>query len=247
KKRREEKRREEKRREMSAQEDRVMALSEWEDRWQEGRTGFHRSEVHNLLKNNLEKVLCGRKEVRFFFPLCGKAVDMKWLADMGHTVVGVEISEKGIKQFFAEQNLAFDEEPVPAIPGAKVFKSADGKISIYQCDLYKFSSAVGGKFGGIWDRGAQVAINPCDRQKYATLLVSLMNYDCRYLVDTLEYNPELYKGPPFLVSEEDVKKMFGGGCDIELLESVDAFEEKHKSWGLDSLTEKVYLLTPKAQ
>lgn len=39
----------------------------------------------------------------------------------------------------------------------------------------------------------------------------------------------------------------GGGCDIELLESVDAFEEKHKSWGLDSLSEKVYLLTPKSQ
>ncbi len=46
-KRREEKRREEKRREaMSAQANRVMALSEWENRWQEGRTGFHRSEVH---------------------------------------------------------------------------------------------------------------------------------------------------------------------------------------------------------
>ncbi len=75
-------------------------------------------------------------------------------------------------------------------------QSADGKISIYQSDLYKFSryilyflilddktshethlnaslsfwslfiySAVGGKFGGIWDRGALVAINPCDRQK----------------------------------------------------------------------------------
>ncbi len=38
----------------------------------------------------------------------------------------------------------------------------------------------------------------------------------------------------------------GGGCDVELLESIDAFEEKHKSWGLDSLSEKVYLLTPKA-
>lgn len=45
---------------------------------------------------------------------------------MGHTVVGVEISEKGIKQFFAEQNLAFNEEPVPAIPGAKVFKVSEG-------------------------------------------------------------------------------------------------------------------------
>uniref|UniRef100_A0A8C1HD77 thiopurine S-methyltransferase n=1 Tax=Cyprinus carpio carpio TaxID=630221 RepID=A0A8C1HD77_CYPCA len=179
---------------MSAQANRVMALSEWEDRWNEGKTGFHRPEVHNLLENNLDKVICGRKEVRFFFPLCGKAVDMKWLADMGHTVVGVEISEKGIKQFFAEQNLAFNEEPVAAIPGANVFKSADGKISIYQCDLYKFSSAVAGKFGGIWDRGALVAINPCDRQKYATLLMSLMNNDCRYLLDTVEYNSELYKG-----------------------------------------------------
>ncbi len=32
----------------------------------------------SLLQNNLDKVVCGRKEVRFFFPLCGKAVDMKW-------------------------------------------------------------------------------------------------------------------------------------------------------------------------
>lgn len=45
---------------------------------------------------------------------------------MGHTVVGVEISEKGIKQFFAEQNLAFNEEPVAAIPGANVFKVSEG-------------------------------------------------------------------------------------------------------------------------
>lgn len=44
------------------------------------------------------------------------------LADMGHSVVGVEISEKAIKQFFAENNLTYSEEPVPAIPAAKVYK-----------------------------------------------------------------------------------------------------------------------------
>nr|Q504A5.1 RecName: Full=Probable thiopurine S-methyltransferase; Short=Thiopurine methyltransferase [Danio rerio]AAH95104.1 Zgc:109981 protein [Danio rerio]AAI64326.1 Zgc:109981 protein [Danio rerio] len=232
---------------MSAQADRVMDLSEWENRWQEGRTGFHRSDVHNLLKANVDKLICGRREVRFFFPLCGKAVDMKWLADMGHTVVGVEFSEKGIKEFSQEQNLEYNEEAVADIPGAKLFKSTDGKISIYQCDLYKFSSAVAGHFGGIWDRGALVAINPCDRQKYASLLVSLMSSDCRYLLDTLEYNPELYKGPPFFVSEDDIKTVFGGSCNIDLLQSVDGFEEKHRSWGLDSLTEKLYLLTTKTQ
>ncbi|KAG1971961.1 thiopurine S-methyltransferase [Pimephales promelas] len=201
---------------MSAQANRVMALSEWEDRWKEGKIGFHRPQVHKL-------------------------------ADMGHSIVGVEISEKGIKQFFEEQDLAYNEEAVPAIPGAKLFKSADGKISIYQCDLFKFSSAVAGKFGGIWDRGALVAINQRDREKYASLLVSLMNDDCRYLVNTVEYDPELYKGPPFFVSEEDLKNIFGGGCVIELVQAMDGFEEKHRSWGLDSLTEKLYLLSPKAQ
>nr|ACQ58252.1 Probable thiopurine S-methyltransferase [Anoplopoma fimbria] len=31
-----------------------------------------------MLENNIDKVLAGRTGVRFFFPLCGKAVDMKW-------------------------------------------------------------------------------------------------------------------------------------------------------------------------
>ncbi len=50
-KRREEKRREEKRRKRRERGDvcpgnQVMALSEWEDKWQEGETGFHKSDVH---------------------------------------------------------------------------------------------------------------------------------------------------------------------------------------------------------
>ncbi|XP_018587323.1 probable thiopurine S-methyltransferase [Scleropages formosus] len=230
---------------MAAQKDRVMALSEWEDRWQEGRIGFHQLHVHRMLKTNIDKVLCGRKDVRFFFPLCGKAIDMKWLADMGHSVVGVELSQKAIKQFFEENNLSYSEESVPAIPGGKMFKSSDGKISLYQCSFYDFSSSIAGQFGGIWDRGALVAINPCDRQRYAALIVTLMDKDCRYLLDTLLYNPELYGGPPFFVSDEDVRNLFGSACDIELLQTEDSFEERHKSWGLDSLTEKVHLLTLK--
>lgn len=41
---------------------------------------------------------------------------------MGHSVVGVEISEKAIRQFFEENNMTYTEEPVPAIPEAKVYK-----------------------------------------------------------------------------------------------------------------------------
>lgn len=41
------------------------------------------------------------------------------LADMGHSVVGVEVSEQALKEFFAEHSLPYREEPVPEISGAK--------------------------------------------------------------------------------------------------------------------------------
>ncbi|KAM6959465.1 putative thiopurine S-methyltransferase [Aplochiton taeniatus] len=230
---------------LASQADRVMQLGEWQERWQEDQIGFHQPQVHKMLEGNLEKVLAGRTGVRFFFPLCGKAVDMKWLADQGHSVVGVEISEKAIKQFFDENNMTYSESAVPALPGAKVYRSTEGNVSLYQCDLFNFSSSVGGKFGGIWDRGSMVAINPVDRQKYAALIISLMAKDCRYLLDTMLYNPELYKGPPFFVPNEQVQSLFGQSCDIELLQSIDALNDRQRAWGLDYLTENVHLITLK--
>ena len=52
---------------------------------------------------------------------------------MGHSVVGVEISEKAIKQFFEDNNMTYSEEPVPALPGAKVFKVGYQYISLPHC------------------------------------------------------------------------------------------------------------------
>lgn len=37
----------------------------------------------------------------------------------------------------------------------------------------------------------------------------------------------------------------GEGFGIELLQTADVFEEMHQAWGINSLTEKLYLLTPK--
>ncbi|KAJ3583072.1 hypothetical protein NHX12_034494 [Muraenolepis orangiensis] len=232
---------------LKVQADRVLPLSDWEERWQQNRTGFHQSHVHKLLERNIDQVVAGRTGVAFFFPLCGKAVDMKWLADMGHSVVGVEIAEKAILQFYEENELSYAVESVPSIPGAKVYKSVEKNISIYQCDLYKFTSCVEGPFGAIWDRGSLVAINPQDRQKYSALLLSLMAKDCRYLLSTVIYDPEKHKGPPFLVPDQQVKALFGSSCDITLLDSVDVLEQRWRDVGLDFMTENTHLISPKTQ
>uniref|UniRef100_A0A3B4ASA5 thiopurine S-methyltransferase n=1 Tax=Periophthalmus magnuspinnatus TaxID=409849 RepID=A0A3B4ASA5_9GOBI len=230
---------------LAPQENRVMALEEWEERWETNKIGFHQLTVHKMLETHIDKVLAGRTGVKFFFPLCGKAVDMKWVADMGHSVVGVELTEKAIREFFEESKMSYSEESVATVPGAKVFRNSEKTVSLYQCDIYKFSSSLEGQFGAIWDRGALVAINPKDRVKYAALMVSLMAPDCRFLLDTLLYNPELYKGPPFLVPDEQVLSLYGSSCDIEQVQEADSFTERHKNWGLDYLTEKVHLLVLK--
>ena len=44
-----------------------------------------------------------------FVPLSGKSLDMVWLAEQGHRVLGVELSELAVRQFFDERGL------VPAV------------------------------------------------------------------------------------------------------------------------------------
>lgn len=105
------------------QKNRTLTLEEWQEKWVEHKITFHQEQGHQLLKKHLDAFLKGESGLRVFFPLCGKAVEMRWFADRGHSVVGVEISELGIREFFMEQNLTYLEEPIEEIPGAKVFKA----------------------------------------------------------------------------------------------------------------------------
>ncbi|XP_054447820.1 thiopurine S-methyltransferase [Pteronotus mesoamericanus] len=226
-----------------AQKNRVLTLEEWQKKWVDRKIAFHQEQGHQLLKKHLDNFLKGKSGLRVFFPLCGKAVEMKWFADRGHSVVGVEISEIGIREFFTEQNLSYTEEPIMAIPGAKVFKSSSGNISLYCCNLFDLPRANIGKFDRIWDRGALVAINPGDRKCYADIMLSLMRKGFQYLLSVVSYDPTKHAGPPFYVSDAEIKRLFGSVCNSQCLEQVDVFEEQHKSWGIDCLFEKLYLLT----
>uniref|UniRef100_A0A8P0NQD4 Thiopurine S-methyltransferase n=1 Tax=Canis lupus familiaris TaxID=9615 RepID=A0A8P0NQD4_CANLF len=222
------------------QKNRVLTLEEWQEKWVSRRIGFHQEQGHKLLKKHLDTFLKGENGLRVFFPLCGKAVEMKWFADRGHSVVGVEISELGIREFFAEQNLSYTEEPIVEIPGGKIFK-----VYIVLLFLSLPDRANIGKFDRIWDRGALVAINPGDRERYADIMLSLTRKGFHYLLAVLCYDPTKHAGPPFYVPEAEIKKLFGSICNIHCLEKVDVFEEQHKSWGIDYIIEKLYLFTEK--
>uniref|UniRef100_A0A8B9V4W2 thiopurine S-methyltransferase n=1 Tax=Anas zonorhyncha TaxID=75864 RepID=A0A8B9V4W2_9AVES len=185
-----------------------------------------------LLEKYLDVLLSGRSGLRIFFPLCGKAVDMKRLADLGHSIVGVDISEQALKEFFADQGLPYCEEPVPGIAGAKKLQVGflRCQMSVLKCPQTYIS------FDGVWDRGALVAVNPCDRPRLVNSL-SIQKFVSSLISFTISF-----PGPPFYVPESEVKSLFGNHCEIKLLEKVSDFSERHRRWGLDYFLEVLYIL-----
>ncbi|XP_078395397.1 putative thiopurine S-methyltransferase isoform X1 [Cetorhinus maximus] len=222
-----------------------LTLEYWITCWEKQQIGFHLNIVHEMLKKHLDVLLNGRKQIRIFFPLCGKAVDMKWLADQGHTVVGVELSEIAVKQFFTEQNLPYIQEPVPGMPGVDVFKTPEGQISLFRCNIFDLSSLIAGPFDGIWDRGSLQPLNSSDRQRYSKLMITLMAKGCRYLLDTLVCTRSDFDGLPPKISESETRDLFGHACNIQLLDSSSTLTGKQKLWGLESFIEEVHLITLK--
>lgn len=87
------------------------AVDMWHRKWEEGQIGFHLPKAHHQLVRH-KTALLGEgvtsppeASKRVFIPLCGKAVDMLWLAACGHRVYGVELSGAAAAEFFAASGM----------------------------------------------------------------------------------------------------------------------------------------------
>ncbi|XP_033123922.1 thiopurine S-methyltransferase-like [Anneissia japonica] len=196
-----------------------MATTDWEASWKAGKIGFHSKALNPMLEKHASKILDGQKNCKVFVPLCGKSVDMKWFADQGHNAVGVEVVEMAITSFYEEQGIDYTKESVPKLPGATVYKSKDGKITLYNADIFSMTSDIIGKFDCIWDRASLVALNKTDRERYAPTLTSLMGPNCRYLLSVLDYDPSKAKGPPHNVPNSEVATLYESSCKIEKIDT----------------------------
>ena len=73
----------------------------WLERWQNNQTGFHQDEINSYLTRYWSGLGLTQGS-RVLVPLCGKSLDMLWLAEQGHSVVGIELSRLAIEAFFHE-------------------------------------------------------------------------------------------------------------------------------------------------
>lgn len=180
-----------------------MERSYWESKWNKNDIGFHQAEINTHLQKFYPK-LGLQKGDTVLVPLCGKTQDMCWLADQGLKVVGVELSEKAVQEFFEENKIEFKRE-------GNLFIS--GNITIICQDIFK-AKLDQYSFKAIFDRAATVALPKRMRSSYLELLRNQMP-NPNTLMIIFQYDQSLVDGPPFSVEVSEVKEVFSS---LEVLE-----------------------------
>ncbi len=194
----------------------------WQARWQEKRIGFNQPKVNPLLIKHISSLQLPVGS-RIFAPLCGKSIDMLWLAEQGYEVVGVELVELAVQDFFAEHNI------LPAItehvsnPNVRCYQgqlsdnTSTRTISLWVGDIFVLSAADIGYVDAVYDRAALIAMPAEMRPKYCKQVRELSD-NAPQLLLTLNYDQSERSGPPFSISSAQVQKYYGSHYQMTELE-----------------------------
>lgn len=209
-------------------------MNQWESRWQEGRIGFHLPEVNSYLLRYFDKLLTQDTE-SVFVPLCGKTLDLPWLARKTKKVVGIELVHKAVQEFFKENKLTHSIQK-----SGKLNLFSNDNIDLFQGDFFDLNKAQTSPFEAIYDRASIVAFDRSERQRYVNHLMSFLKPGGRILLITLEYDQNKMTGPPFSVPTDEIEWLYAPYGILELLETSDIFDERFRKNGLDGMLERVF-------
>jgi thiopurine S-methyltransferase len=207
----------------------------WHQRWASNQIGFHEDQVNAYLTRHYADLGLAPGET-VFVPLCGKSVDLRWLADQGARVVGVELSPIAVESFFAEQGL----RPRTSKEGAfEVWES--GPIRLLCGDYFTLAPEDLAGVHVVYDRAALIALPPESRADYVAHLDRLLPGARRTLLVSLEYPQAQMQGPPFSVAAREVHTLFST-ASVERLGAQDVLAEnpRFREKGLTRLMECAY-------
>lgn len=210
----------------------------WQARWAQGQIGFHLQEVNPYLQQHWPSLSIAPGS-QVLVPLCGKSLDMAWLAGQGLRVLGVELAERAVEDFFAEQGLQPEVEQQGVL---RLYRAAG--VEIYCGDFFNVQAEHVAGCTALYDRAALIALPETMRARYVEHLAAILPGNCRGLLVSLEYAQEEMSGPPFSVSKAEIDARLSPYWQIELLARHDVLNENWRflQRGLSSLHESIYRL-----
>lgn len=214
-----------------------MTTQLWLDRWSRNEIGFHQRSINEYLQRYWPQldVAAG---AAVFVPLCGKSLDMHWLRERGHRVIGVELARQAVADFFNEWG------ETPRITQTGPFERWQARdIELLCGDFFDLTADDLGDVRAVFDRAALIALPPDLRKAYAARLRDILPPGTPTLLVTADYPQNEMSGPPFAVSDAEVRMLFGEER-VRPLTETDILQrpenERFRQRGLTRLAERVY-------
>ncbi|KHL73517.1 thiopurine S-methyltransferase [Pseudomonas putida] len=206
----------------------------WHRKWADNQIGFHQPQANPYLQRYWPGLGLAAGS-RVLVPLCGKSLDLAWLAGQGYRVRGIELSRRAVEDFFLEQGMQAQVRQQGAF---EVWCS--GEVELWCGDFFALRAEDVADCVGLYDRAALIALPPAMRERYMGLLSRLLPVGSGLLV-TLDYEQKLLAGPPFSVADEEVRLGFAG-WQVEEVAARDVIGESPKflQAGVKRLVERVY-------
>jgi thiopurine S-methyltransferase len=182
----------------------------WYQKWQRKDIAFHEGETNPFLAAHFSALNLAPGS-RVFVPLCGKTRDIAWLLTQGYAVVGAELSEVAVAELFAELGV----EPKMSKVGDLVLCQANN-LDIFIGDIFNLGQSLLGKVNAIYDRAALVALPFDMRTAYTAHLMKITGAAPQLLI-TFEYDQQLMDGPPFSITQAELKRHYGDHYQLDAL------------------------------
>ena len=221
----------------------------WQAEWElaglysEAGQGFHQAEPNAHLVAHAGKLLAAGSAERVLVPLCGKSVDMPYLAARGATVVGIEAVPRPVAEFFAE-NAGGTQPSTKAVGDFTAHYTVDATLEIWLGDFFRLEAGTAGAFSAVWDRGALVALEPELHERYVSTIRGVLEPRATILLSVLTHPPfpDGRVDSPYSVTAEDVQRLYGEHFEVQPLPPIEGLERQVLPDGT-VLTEHDYLLS----
>ena len=145
-----------------------MSNQRWKAKWKADDIAFHQPQIHPHLIRFWPQ-LALPEGATVLVPLCGKSLDLGWLHQQGHRVIGVELSHIAIAAFFAERGLQPQRQRL-----GRFQRYWAGTLELWCGDLFDLRREDLGDIAAVYDCAALTALPAASRGHYVRQLSSLL-------------------------------------------------------------------------
>jgi cyclopropane fatty-acyl-phospholipid synthase-like methyltransferase len=161
-------------------------VNDWEQRYQDGQTGWDRGETSANLLHWIELDLL--KPCRILIPGCGNGHEVLTLAEQGFDVVAIDIA------------------PTPLANLSEMLQLNNLSAELIQADFFSWQPDK--QFDAIYEQTSLCALNPEQWDNYEKRLYDWLRSDGKLFAQFMQSDQQ--GGPPFHCEISDMQALFNG-------------------------------------